>query len=67
MKDYTFTARTGEAGLRAWFETPDAHSVLDDAVMGCLLRSEVIEICEDWNVTRATFRSLLDQALREGN
>jgi len=58
--------RYGEAGLRDWLETSDAYQVLDDAVMGCLLDSQVDELCEDFRVTRGSFRAALDSALRDG-
>jgi len=58
--------RNGEAGLRDWFETPDAYDVLDDAVMGCLPMSTVVEICEDFQVSLKSFRAALDSALRDG-
>jgi hypothetical protein len=55
-----------EIAIRRWLETSEAHTVLDDAVLGCLHLSDVIEICEDFGITRRQFSAALDDALAHG-
>jgi hypothetical protein len=62
----TYFISTGPEAVARWLRTSDAYDVLDDAVMGCLETSVVLEICEDFVVTPAQFRAALDKALREG-
>lgn len=53
--------------FRAWLETAAANDMLDDAAMGgCLLDSYVVELCEDFQITRAEFRRALNNALAKG-
>lgn len=52
--------------LRRWLRSSDAYDVLDDAVMGCLNRDLVDELCEDFGVSRSDFREALNDALGEG-
>ena len=59
-------AYQGIEALLGWLRTSDAYDVLDDAVMGCLLDSVVVELCEDYGVTRSEFRYALNLVLAEG-
>ena len=52
--------------LRSWLRTSSAYDVLDDAVMGSLLESTALDICDDFGVTKKQLREAIAETLAAG-